>query len=352
MRAPSPMRRALAVIQSRTFDGRDPATGGVPLGWNGRPRPTNIPTDYTQFLDPNGLQGARLGVTRQGIENAPAQVQAAFDEAIAAMQAAGATMIDLDAAGFPFPPADGEFLVLLFDFRNDVRNYFATRTGVPMAGKTLADAIAFNKANADREMPFFEQEIFELADSLALGPDDPQPRFGGMTYNQALEIDRLSGVNGIDRRCRISISMPSAPTDTPAWPTDLLYGDHFVFGTSGLAAGVGYPIVQVPAGNVLRLAVRYQLLRHRVQRAHADQARFRVRGSHARTGNRRRATPRRSCSMKEPSAGCITRTRWPPRSLPRAFAGSMPMPANSRTTCWRWSKRARRPERQPSEGKG
>src|SRR6476646_3742452 len=59
---------ALGVVQSRTFDGRDPATGGVPLGWQGRfRRPTNIPTNYTQFLNPAGLQGKRLGVTRQGI---------------------------------------------------------------------------------------------------------------------------------------------------------------------------------------------------------------------------------------------------------------------------------------------
>ena len=60
----------LGVIQSRTFDGRDPATGGVPLGWKGtgKTRPTNIPSDYTQFLDPHGLRGARLGLTRAGIE--------------------------------------------------------------------------------------------------------------------------------------------------------------------------------------------------------------------------------------------------------------------------------------------
>src|SRR4029077_17148084 len=59
----------LGVIQSRTSDGRDPATGGVPLGWQrtGKRRPTNIPTDYTQFVDPNGLKGARLGLTRIGL---------------------------------------------------------------------------------------------------------------------------------------------------------------------------------------------------------------------------------------------------------------------------------------------
>src|SRR5882757_689917 len=148
---------ALGVIQSRTFDGRDAATGSVPLGWKGRPRPTNIPTDYTQFLDPHGLQGARIGVTRQGVDSAPAAVVAAFEAAVTAIKAAGATVIELDGpsgVGFTFPAPDGEYLVLLYEFRDDVRSYFATRTGVPMAGRTLTDAIAFNNANADAEMPF------------------------------------------------------------------------------------------------------------------------------------------------------------------------------------------------------
>jgi amidase len=59
---------ALSAIQSRTFDGRDPATGGVPLGWKGRARPADLPADYTRFVDADGLRGARLGVTRQGVD--------------------------------------------------------------------------------------------------------------------------------------------------------------------------------------------------------------------------------------------------------------------------------------------
>jgi amidase len=248
---------ALGVVQSRTFDGRDPATGGVPLGWKGRfTRPTNIPTDYTQFLSPNGLQGARLGVTRAGLSGftnvtTPAPVTAAVEAAFSALTTAGATVVDLDAAGFTFPSASGEFLILVFDFRNDVKAYFATRVGVPVAGGTLADAIAFNNAHADVEMPFFNQDIWDLANSLAPGPDDPQPAFGGMTYNQALEIDRLSGVNGIDAAIsQFHLDAVVSATDNPAWATDLIYGDHFIFGTSGLAAGPGYPIVQVPSGMV------------------------------------------------------------------------------------------------------
>ena len=249
---------ALGVVQSRTFDGRDPATGGVPLGWQGRfSRPTNIPTDYTKFLNPNGLQGAILGVTRAGLNGfdafvpTPPLVLDQFEAALNAMSAAGATLVDLDAAGFTFPSADGELLVLCFDFRNDLKAYFHTRVGVPMAGKTLTDAIAFNNAHADAEMPFFSQDIWDLTDSLAPGPDDPQPVFGGMTYNQALAIDQNAGVNGIDAALsQFGLDAVVSATDNPAWATDLLYGDHFIFGTSGLAAAPGYPIVQVPAGMV------------------------------------------------------------------------------------------------------
>ena len=256
----------LSVIASRTADPRDAATAGVPLGWQGtgRVRPA-IPADYTAFLDPNGLRGARVGVTRQGIDNAPPQVVAVFDEAVAAIQAAGATVVDLDGAGFTFASADGEFLVLLFDFKLDVQKYFATRVGVPMANKTLADAIAFNNANAATEMPYFFQEIFELAQALdTSGPnpgDNPQPIFGGLTYNQALAIDRNAGVNGIDAALsRFNLDAVVAPTDSPGWTTDLILSDHFIFASSGLAGGPGYPIVQVPAGNVLGMPMGISFL--------------------------------------------------------------------------------------------
>ncbi len=254
---------ALGVVQSRTFDGRDPATGGVPLGWQGtgKTRPTNIPTDYTQFLNPNGLQGARLGLTRLGLNGfdpdvpTPPAVQAVFEAAFAALTAAGATVIDLDAAGFTGfgnGGGPGESLVLDFDFRNDVQAYFATRVGVPVAGGTLQDAINFNNAHADVEMPYFNQDLWLQCESLLPGPNDPQPVFGGMTYNQALAADHLYGVNGIDAALsQFNLDAVVSATDNPAWATDLIYGDHFIYGTSSFAAAPGYPIIQVPAGEVL-----------------------------------------------------------------------------------------------------
>ena len=261
---------ALSVIQSRTFDGRDPATGGVPLGWRNRfKRPANIPTDYTKFLDPNGLRGARIGITRVGLKGfgppgfpnfvaTPQPVLDAIEAAFQALTDAGATVVDLDKAGFTFTPANGEFGILLYDFKNDVAAYFSTRVGVPVAGGTLQTAIDFNNAHADVEMPFFNQDIFDLANSLnTTDPNAPQDpglfgadASGHSSYNIALDLDQAAGVSMDKALSTFNLDAVVTATDNPAWPTDLLYGDRFLFGTSGLAAGPGYPIVQVPAGVV------------------------------------------------------------------------------------------------------
>ena len=83
-----------------------------------------------------------------------------------------------------------------------------------------------------------------------LDPNHVDPNFG-FSYNQALDIDQNAGVNGIDAAIKqFQLDAVVSATDNPAWATDLIYGDHFIFGTSGLAAPPGYPIVQVPAGVV------------------------------------------------------------------------------------------------------
>lgn len=264
----------LNFIVSRTPDPRDPATSGVPLGWQacsptcspgtplpGKGRPA-IPADYTAFLNPTGLSGARLGVTRQGIDSAPPQVVAAFDAAIEAISNAGATITNLDdpANNFSFSPADGEFMVLLYDFKFDVAKYFATRAGVPVAGGTLQTAIDFNNANAATEMPYFGQEIFTQAETMNADPNFCDPRFTSMvlpstatcmSYNDALVIDHLAGASLDSALSRFNLDAIVAPTDTPGWTTDLILSDHFIFASSGLAGPPGYPIINVPAANVL-----------------------------------------------------------------------------------------------------
>jgi amidase len=127
-----------------------------------------------------------------------------------------------------------------------------------VAGGTLQTAIDFNNAHAAVEMPFFNQDIFDLANSLnTTDPNAPQDpalfgadASGHSSYNISLDLDQAAGVS-MDRALKgFNLDAVVTATDNPAWSTDLIYGDHFIFGTSGLAAGPGYPIVQVPAGIV------------------------------------------------------------------------------------------------------
>ncbi len=244
----------LNAIAQRTPDTRDPATSSVPLGISGQKRPDLTTVDYTQSLNPNGLQGANIGVSRE-FEGFSPHADAVFEDALTAMRNAGAKLVDVFFPHFGdiFSGA-AEFTVLLFDFVTDIRNYLATRTGVPAAGGTLKDLIAFNNNNAVQEMPFFGQEIFELADSFSTDPNAVQAF--GFSYNQAIAADKLFGATeGIDlilspkgNSLHKQLDAIVAPTDNPPWPTDLINGDHFVVGSSSPAAIVGYPIINVPAG--------------------------------------------------------------------------------------------------------
>ncbi len=245
----------LGAIVSRTADPRDPATGTSPLGKSGQARPT-LPVDYTQFVNPDGLRGARIGVARE-FEGFSSKLDAVFEDALSAIQSAGATLVDVSFPHFGDIFSGGpEFVVLLFDFQIDLKNYLATRSGVPLAGGDIAAAIAFNNAHAAQELQFFGQEIFELTATFSTDPNAVQPGFG-MSYNDALAADRLFGATeGIDQLLtQNNLHAIVAPTDNPAWPTDLINGDHFVIGTSGPAAIVGYPIINVPMGFVFGVPV-------------------------------------------------------------------------------------------------
>jgi amidase len=115
----------------------------------------------------------------------------------------------------------------------------------------LADAIAFNNAHVATEMPYFGQELFEQAQALdTTNPDAPQPAFGGMTYNQALDTDqRIGGTEGIDKvLSTFHLDAIVAATANISWATDLVNGDRpGGFGASTPPAIVGYPIISVPS---------------------------------------------------------------------------------------------------------
>jgi amidase len=236
----------LDAIAQRTPDPRDPATGA---------NRNLIPPHYISFLKTGALKGARIGVARD-FEGFSPKTDAVFENALTAMRNAGATLVDVF---FPhiseINSGNAEFTVLLFDFKIDLQKYLATRQGVPIAGGTLADAIAFDLAHASQELKFFGQEIFDLANTFSTDPNAVQPT--GITYNDAVARDKvIGGSEGVDLLLnQNNLDAIVAPTDTAAWPTDLINGDHFVFGSSSPCAIVGYPIINVPSGNEFGLPV-------------------------------------------------------------------------------------------------
>jgi len=202
--------------------------------------------NYSQFINPNGLAGARIGVGRQFTGVTP-ETDAVFEDALQAMRDAGATLVDVEIPSFDEFNADqSEIIVLIFEFKRDLNAYLATRSGVPVG--TLADVIQFNLDHAEEELKFFGQELMELAEAEV---------FTEAQYQEALiRGPQLAGPQGIDATLAANnVQAIVAPTNTPAWPTDLINGDAFLFGSSGFAAVAGYPLVTVTGGFAFDLPV-------------------------------------------------------------------------------------------------
>jgi amidase len=195
-------------------------------------------TDYTQFLDPNGLRGARIGIARQYFNIGPA-VTAVMEECIALMRQAGAEIVDPANLSTHEEWRETEFEVLLYEFKSHLNQYLGARSA---AIKSLADCIAFNRARRADEMPFFEQEIMERAQQK--GPLTEK------AYKEALKTNlRLTRKEGIDAvLSKYKLDAVIGPTAGPAWLTDWVCGDRTDSGCASPPAVAGYPHITVPAG--------------------------------------------------------------------------------------------------------
>ena len=198
--------------------------------------------ELTSHLLDNGLAGKRVGVLRS-LTGYHEGVDAVFEKALEDMSAQGALLVD-DLA---FETPDGfwarSYDVLLYEFKDGLNAYLATLPDPELSQLTLEALIAFNEDNAERELKWFGQEIFELAQ--AKGPlDDPE-------YLEAREFVQgttRAAIDGLLEEHELDLLV--APTGGPAWSIDRVTGDRFLGGASSFPAIAGYPHITVPMGQV------------------------------------------------------------------------------------------------------
>ncbi|MBA2718289.1 MAG: amidase [Chloroflexi bacterium] len=202
-------------------------------------------TNYTQFLDADALEGARIGVWRAGTYNPTVspEVHAILNATIAALEAQGATIVD--NTSIPIEDAYGpEFEALLCEFKDDIAAYLETYTGAAYP-KTLQDLIDFNDAHPGLEGPW-NSLIFEWAQETG-GRSDPACTEARETANAIARaaITETLATNDLDAII--------GPTNGPAWLTDPVNGDlggdfsTFV-GSSSPSAISGWASMTIPAG--------------------------------------------------------------------------------------------------------
>jgi amidase len=195
--------------------------------------------DYTKFLQKDGLKGMTIGVGRQYFGRND-KVDKLIEPHLQVLKDGGAKLVDVT-----FPKlrdfGDPEYDVLLYEFKEDLNKYLAGRGG---QNKTLKDLIDFNDKNADKEMPYFGQEIFIKAQAKG----DLQDRVYRIALLQTKLMTQEDGIDGIMNASKLDAIV--APSGGVAWATDLIGGDCGVFESSSLAAVSGYPNITVPAGYV------------------------------------------------------------------------------------------------------
>jgi amidase len=203
--------------------------------------------DYTKFLDPLGLKGARIGMARRyfGFNDT---VDLFMEHMIDGIKKQGAVIVDpadLESHG-KFD--DTELTVLLYELKADLNIYLAAR-GPESRVHSLKEVIEFNDHNAEKEMPYFGQDLFIKAESK--GPLTSNEYLDALEANHRLS--RREGIDGVMDKFHLDAIL--APTGGPAWITDLANGDHSSGGSSNAAAVAGYPNINVPAGFVFGMPI-------------------------------------------------------------------------------------------------
>lgn len=238
-----PMTRTVydAALLLSALAGEDPtdsATVGVPRV-----------ADYTEGLDTFSLKGVRIGVMVNQLGNRE-DVRAVFGKARADLEAAGAVLVEIEH-DINTDMFRDSFTVLKFELREEMGNYLRSIPEISgvKTPRSLADLIAFNEANAARELRWFGQETFIEAEA-----ETDREKYEKARENAV----RIAGKETLDAiMAEHDVQFLIAPTRGPAWVSDLVNGDSFngSIGFGSPAAIAGYPHLTVPMGAIENLPV-------------------------------------------------------------------------------------------------
>jgi amidase len=201
--------------------------------------------DYTKFLKMDGLNGKRIGLLKGSAGYHP-KVAVLLEQAAAYLKSRGATIVEVEDPK-EGPMENDSFQVMLYEFKDGLNRYFAG-LGSAAPVKNIQELIEFNKKDPV-ELRYFDQALLEMAQEKG--------DLKALEYQKALaamlKAAREEGIDKLMTENKLDALM--APTGAPAWKTDLVDGDHFLGGSSSLAAIAGYPAITVPMGFVDELPV-------------------------------------------------------------------------------------------------
>ncbi|MDE3154622.1 MAG: amidase [Acidobacteriota bacterium] len=198
-------------------------------------------TDYTTFLDPNGLKGARLGVPRKHLFGYSVSTDRIIEAALEDLKRLGAVLVDPADLPTLDDLREPENLILSYEFKHDLNAYLAA-LGPSAPVHTLAEVIDFNEKNKDRELQYFGQELMIAAQ--ARGPLTDKAYVDALATS--MRLSRKEGIDAVMDTYKLDAFV--CPTGSPASLTDLVNGGYGFGGSSGIAAMAGYPHITVPAG--------------------------------------------------------------------------------------------------------